>query len=486
MDAEIYHSIMKLRHILILLVVLIPRGLAEGLPDLGDISEIGFSPLQERRLGDNIMREARQDPALLDDAESVDYLNALGARLAARSGQARQDFEFFFVKDGSINAFALPGGYIGVNTGLLLTAQGESEVAGVLAHEIAHVTQRHIARLISAQKQTQWASIAAMAVAILASRSGSQVGSAAAAFGQAGLIQSSLNFTRENEREADRVGLAMLDAAGFDPRAMADFFERLQRATRYAESGPSYLRTHPLTFERIADVQNRLQAIPYRQVADGLDFQLIRARLRAILDAPREARVFFEQSIAERKFLSEAAARYGLSVALMRLKDPVGARRELDQVRKLGVRSPIVENQNCRLIAEAGDRAGTATCYEAARKLYPNYRSIAYDYADALLSAGRPAEALRFVDARLQLQTEDVKLYSIQARAYAQLDKRFAHHRALAEVYARQGNYREGMEQLRIALKSGDGDFYQLSAAEARMKQLRVLDEEMRRDMNSP
>jgi len=327
---------MVLRTLIAALLLAVPGVLAQGLPDLGDVAQAGFTPLQERRLGESIMREIRADRDYYDEAEATDFINSLGNRLASRSTESRQEFEFFLIRDSQINAFALPGGFIGVNIGLMLAGQSESEVAGVLAHEIAHVTQRHIARMLQQQQQSSIVSIAALAAALLLSRANSQAAEAAIAFGQAGAIQNQLNFTRDNEREADRVGLQILDQAGFDPHGMSGFFERLQRATRVYESGaPTYLRTHPLTFERIADMQNRTEAMGYRQVPDSLGFQLIRAKLRAQLDAPRDAVAFFEQSLAERKFLSEAASRYGLVASLMRARDYTRARAELESLRKL-------------------------------------------------------------------------------------------------------------------------------------------------------
>jgi predicted Zn-dependent protease len=356
-------------------------------------------------------------------------------------------------------------------------------VAGVLAHEIAHVTQRHIARMLQQQNQSSIASIATLAAALLLSRVDSQAAQAAIAFGQAGVIQNQLNFSRDNEREADRVGLQILDQAGFDPRGMAGFFERLQRATRVYESGaPSYLRTHPLTFERIADMQNRTEAMGYRQVPDSLEFQLIRAKLRAQLEAPRDAIAFFEQSLAERKFLSEAASRYGLVASLMRARDYTRARTELEFLRKLAPANPIVDTLSCEFGYQAYGPEKALPCFREALKTYPSYRALVYDNANALLQTNRPAEALRFVEARLQVIADDYRLYQLQARAYAALNKRLSQHRAQAEAYVRMGNLTGAMEQLRIGLKSGDGDFYQLSSAESRLRELRKLDDEMRRE----
>src|SRR5215213_7084687 len=148
-----YHSTMLFRSLILLLMCLVPRAVAEGLPDLGDASQGSFTPLEERRLGEEIMREVRADHTYYDDPESSDYLRALGNRLVVRGADSRQPFTFFLMQDRSINAFALPGAFIGVHTGLITAAQSESELAGVLAHEIAHVTQNHIARIISQQKQ---------------------------------------------------------------------------------------------------------------------------------------------------------------------------------------------------------------------------------------------------------------------------------------------------------------------------------------------
>lgn len=210
--------------------MLAPAAMAEGLPDLGESSQSDLSPQMERKIGETAMRDIRKrESSYLEDAELSGYLNDLGTRLEAGMPEVHQDFEFFALRDPTLNAFAIPGGFIGVHTGLILAAQSESELAGVLGHEMAHVTQHHIARLVGQQKQVGLMSLAALAVAILAARSNSDLSQAVVATGTAASIQSQLNFTRDFEREADRIGIQSLQAAGFDARAMAAFFERLQR-----------------------------------------------------------------------------------------------------------------------------------------------------------------------------------------------------------------------------------------------------------------
>ena len=248
-----------------------PTGIvqAQALPDLGDESQSIISTGQERRLGEMVVRQIRASGAYLDDPEVNDYLNELGHRLVAAMPEGRQDFDFFGIGDPSINAFALPGGFIGVHMGLILLTQNESELAAVLAHEITHVTQHHMARSLAGQQRSLIYSLAAMAVAIAASRAGGsstgQAVPAALAAAQALSLQSQINFTREHEYEADRIGFQRLDAAGFDVTAMATFMDRLQKSSRFADgAAPSYLRTHPVTYERIAGAQARAYGKSYR------------------------------------------------------------------------------------------------------------------------------------------------------------------------------------------------------------------------------
>ncbi len=328
-------------------VVASPLSVAQGLPDLGEAAQTDFSPAMERRIGESIMLEIRRDPAYLDDSEIASYLNRLGSRLAAQSTDARQEFELFALRDPTLNAFAMPGGYIGVHSGLILAAASESELASVLAHEISHVTQRHLARLINKSGQGQVTSLLALAVAILAARSSPDLAIGAMMAGQGAAIQNQLNYSRDFEREADRIGLDLLERSDFDIRDMSAFFERLQKYSRLYEnknSAPGYLRTHPLTTERLADMGNRIQSRPYRQVPDSLEFQLVRAKLRAQDGTPRDAVTDFETRLTDRSFAgSEAAVRYGLAQAYLRDGRLAAAEKEVRELRRLTTVSPMIE-----------------------------------------------------------------------------------------------------------------------------------------------
>jgi beta-barrel assembly-enhancing protease len=453
----------------------LPPVYADELPELGDAASNDLSLSTEKKVGQQIMHEIRwREPAYLDDADVEAYLNQLGGRLTAVSNDPGFGFYFFPINDPNINAFAMPGGYIGVHTGLILSAQTESELAGVLAHEISHVTQRHIARQVFQSKQIGMASMVAMALALLAARSSGQMAGAAIATTQAGAISAQLAFSRDFEREADRQGFDILRKAGFDVRGMGVFFERLQKAVGlYENNATAYLRTHPLTGERLSDMQNREQAVPYRQVADSVDFQLVRAKLRAMLGTPVEAVKDLTKLLSERKFASETAIRYGLAFALYRNRDWLGAEREVETLRRLKVSAAMLEHLRADLRIAQGDSAGGLTIYRDAMVRFPLNQGLNYGYGSALLGARRYEEALRFVEAQLGNYPEDVRLHKMRAESYAGLGKQAMQHRSLAEVFALQGQTAGAVEQLQLAQKAGDANFFEMSSIDARLRELK-------------
>lgn len=449
----------------------------QTLPELGDAAGAAIAPQTERRIGESIVREIRyRDPAYVDDAEVTDYIGALGRRLVGAVPGARQEFEFFAVRDGTINAFALPGGFIGVHTGLLTAAENESEVASVLAHEIAHVTQRHIARLIGTQQQMQLPGMIALAAAILIGASRPDLAAGAAAAAQASMVQTQLTYTRDFEREADRVGFQTLAAAGFDVHAMPSFFEKMQRQSRLADDGvvPSYLRTHPMTTERIADAAGRAAQAPYRQQPDSLEFHLVRAKLRAESGEPRDAVEHYAAAVRDRRYASEAAARYGLVTAQLRAGKVREAQSSLAALRATGAASPMIDTLAARVQRAAGDAAGALATLAQAQQRYPAQLSVVYARVEALEQAGRPQDALAALAEPLRRYPRDAKLHGLQARNYAALGKRLAQHQAQAEVYVLRGSLPAAIEQLQLAQAAGDGNFYELSVVEARLKELRA------------
>jgi predicted Zn-dependent protease len=456
--------------------------MAQELPTLGEAGGEDLSPLEERKYGEEIMQQyIRRSPEYLDDPETIDYINHLGFQLVAASAARHIDFEFFVMRDASINAFALPGGFIGVHTGLILTAQSESELASVLGHEIGHVQQRHLARSLARQRDSAMITLGSVLVALLAARSG-QGTNAALAVGQAAALSRQLSFSRNDEREADRVGFQILVDAGFDPQAMADLFSRMQQGTRaYASVAPAYLQTHPMTEERIADMQARIRSTRTHQHADSLEFQLIRARLRVLQDEStpglRDRLDTFTDQVAHHTAVSDTAAYYGIALASIKLKQPAAAvDAALAARRSTDVPSAMLDDMvSLARFEAAGNDAERDTALKLARETsvhFPLSRSVAMQYTDLLQRAKHHAQAIAYLRDQLALSHTDPDFYNFLATSYAALDQKTLQHQATAELYLLLGSTPAAVEQLQLARKAADADFYTMTEVDARLRQL--------------
>lgn len=469
------------KSILLLLLFFSPCALSDGLPDLGDVSQAALTPQQERQIGQQSMMQIRASKQYLDDSEVNDYLNKIGDKLVENSPEPSLDFEFFAVNDYSVNAFALPGGFVGVNAGLILITQSESELASVLSHEISHVTQHHLARMIEAQRGSGLISMAAIAVAILAARTNPQASEAAIASVQAGNIQRQLNYTRGYEEEADRIGLQLLEKSGFNTHAMPEFLRRLQKSSRLLDGNtPNYMRTHPITSDRIAEIENRIRNQPYLLIPDSLDFQLVRTKLIAAQKSAPDAIAYFSSALGPENFGNPIAQRYGLVSSLLRDNQVGRASREMALLRKQAESSPASENnamiatlEGKVLRAEKNDSAALAF-YRTAVQNFPQHRALIYDYTDLLLQDNQPEIAVKLLAEQVSLHPSDTTLYDLQARAYAMQGKALEQHQAQAYSYAWQGNLNAAIEQLNLAKQAG-GSFYQLSSIESDLRELHQM-----------
>jgi predicted Zn-dependent protease len=456
------------------------------LPSLGEVAADDLSPTNERKLGEAIMRQVRRDPSYLDDPDTRDYLNNLGFQLVSNSPARYTDFQFFAIRDSTLNAFALLGGFIGVHTGLVLTAQSESELASVLGHEIGHIAQRHVARMLSRQKESTAIAIGALLLALLAARSGSSssgaLTEAAIMGGQAAALQTQLNFSREAEREADRIGFQILVDTGFDARAMSTFFGRMQQGTRvYESAAPEYLRTHPITSDRMADIQARLRDTRTRQRADSLDFQLVRARLRVLqedtVQGARDALAYFEAALRPEASTSDAALYYGLAVAHLKLGQADAAAAAAQNARnRTKATSPMLDKlvSETRYVAAKSPEAqasAVALARDTAAR-FPVSRLTALHYADLLQRSGRHDELVNYLREQLAIPRSDIAYYSLLARSYAALNKRTLQHQATAEAYLQFGATQAAIEQLNLARRANDADYYVLSEVDARLREL--------------
>lgn len=462
------------------------------LPRLGDAGAEDLPPATERRIGEAIMRDLRRERALLDDVELTDYLNRFASTLTQTTSAQGYSFEFFFVRDTSLNAFAMPGGFIGVHTGLFAAASSESELASVLAHEIGHVTQRHIARMLATQRQSSVLQMAALVLAALAARSNPQAAVGMASMGAGAGQQIMLGFSRDAEREADRVGIDMLRSAGFDPNGMVAFFSRLQQATRiYESNAPAYVRSHPLTTERIADMQARIRDERYRQRADSLEFVLARTKLSALadlsVDGLRSARARYERQIRERNANDERSSYYGLALVTAAQRDFAATDKALADLRRLMKSGhPFVERLAIETRLNAGDPQAAARLAQDALVKFPQARSLNHLRAQCLIELRQYDEAVAFVQDQLSLYKSDATLWNLLAQAQAARGRTAEAHRASAEEYALIGGWLAAIDQLRLAQRAGTLDFYSASQVDARIRDLQALYTADRQERRGP
>lgn len=460
---------------------------AQGLPTLGDTERESLSPLMERKLGEQIMHDIRLDPDYLDDGPLLEYLNNFGSSLVAVRpdvrGEAGYDFFFFAVRDPVLNAFALPGGFIAVHSGLLLASQSESELASVLAHEIGHVAQRHIARMLGQQKQNSMIQLAAIVLGALAgvSRVGGDAAMATMMGGTGVAIQRQLNFSRDAEREADRVGLQILQAGGFDVTGMVSFFGRLQSASRsFSDVVPPYLLTHPLTTERIADIEARIRDQRYRQRADSPDFHLIRARVRILQNSSgqgiRDAQTYFESQLRQNTKMQIMASKYGLAYAAYLQRSYDKAEKFLQEARTAAqpmVPSILFANLEIDIKLAKKQNEQALKLADAEREQFPLSRMAARQYADALIENRRYDQALGYLRDQAQLYRHEKEIQDLLAKVYAAQGKQALQHMALAESYVLAGAVPGALEQLGIARKAPDATFYDQSMIDARERELK-------------
>jgi predicted Zn-dependent protease len=365
------------------------------LPDMGSPADAVLSKSDEARLGRAIMAQIRMSGAVVEDPLVTEYINDVGSRIAAQTNDGSQNFTFFVIDDPNINAFALPGGFIGVHTGLLEATRNENELAGVLAHEVAHVTQRHIARAIHASQRQSIMTTAIMLGAILA---GVVAGDGDAA--QAGMVvaqgtaaQQQINFTRSNEYEADRIGIRAMADAGFDPHGMASFFEVMSRQSPADINMrvPEFLRTHPVTTQRIAEARNRARDYPRRPDNNSINYGIARARMKVeSFDSEQAAVAYFESRDYERQNDIE---RYGRAVAYQQAGRHLDANKIFEELleRNQQIIAYHIGAGDTQLALEQNDR-GIAT-FERAVSLFPRNVPLVIHYGEGLLKLGQADKA---------------------------------------------------------------------------------------------
>jgi predicted Zn-dependent protease len=446
------------------------------LPDLGNSAGTLMTPKRERDLGKAFMRNIRRTQKVMADPLLTDYVQQLGQKLVNSSDARGTPFSFFIVDDPQINAFAGPGGYIGVYSGLLLTTETESELAAVLAHEIAHVTQQHLLRAWESTSQLSIPNAAVLLAAIvLGATVGGDAAAAAAVGGQAALIQQQINFTRDNEKEADRVGIDILAQSGYEVRAMPSFFSRMGKANRvYASKLPEFLMTHPVTTSRTADALGRAEQYPYRQTPEDLRYHLARITLtQRQIGQPEDAVRDLTLMLDDGRFRNEAAVRYGIALAQLRARRLDDAAATLDRLLKN--HPSVVEFTVSRAEVDAlrGNKSAALHRLEGAIAEHPASYALNLAYAETALTLADPQRAMDALQRFLDYQKDEPRTYRLLARAAGDLDKAALGHEYLAEYYYLVGDLKSATLQLEIALKRPELNFYDSSRLESRLTQFR-------------
>ncbi|HKR37140.1 MAG TPA: M48 family metalloprotease [Steroidobacteraceae bacterium] len=454
------------------------RALAEpeDLPDIGSPAQATLSQQDEYQIGRMIVRGLRDQDRILEDPEVSEYIRSIGGRLSSQANDGSQRFNFFVVKDNTINAFALPGGFIGVNSGLLLDTENESELAGVIAHEVAHVTQRHIARSIAAQSRSSLVSTAAMLAAILvgaAAGGGGDAAMAGVAAAQSLAIQQQISFTRDNETEADRVGLGILARSGFDPQGMPTFFETMSRYAGSSEINiPEMLRTHPVTSTRIAETKERAAQLHVTPEPDSVSYALTRERLRVLATpAGEDPRQYYAAIIGNEPDATPAQV-YGRGLALMLSGQAAKAVPIFERLRNA---DPTVVQYHTALGQAqllAGKGQNSLATLQRARELFPRNIAVTVRYAESLMQLGdskRAHEVLLDLFNVVPPTPEQAKLTAQAANAAGDVADSYYY---MSEYHLMSGDLPLAINQLQLALAVPKITDVQRARFEARLEEV--------------
>ena len=426
------------------------------LPDMGDSSGTIISPAEEKELGEAFFRSLHSQVSINQDAEIQEYIETIGQKLVANSDGPSLPFHFFVVMENDINAFAGPGGYIGVNSGLIVLTEAESELASVMAHEIGHVTQRHLYRAAEAAGRLSVPTMAATLAAILLGTQSPALGQAAIMAVMGSSVQFQIDFTRENEMEADRVGMQTLHESRFDPRSMPTFFERLQQSSRYyGRDVPEFLRTHPVTASRISDTRGRAETYPYKQYADTLGYQLTRAKLQVIgsKDDAGTARLFksrLSQGTAEQR----TVARYCLGLVALKAQRYDEAESVFQDLVKQYPVQPQYATALARTALESKNYKLALARYQKLTEQFPSKEAIKLEYITTLVRSGEAQLAKKNL-AALSYKSQKLPVYyELLAQVYNDLKEPAESHRYLAEYYYAMGQIQDAIFQIRLAQQS--------------------------------
>jgi len=457
----------------------------DQLPDIGTAGVSAISIEQERLYGEAFMRFARASLPMVDDPVLNEYLSGLGQRLVSQASDVRFPFTFFLVRDNSINAAAFLGGRVKVHTGLFLYADNESELAGVLAHEISHVTQRHIARYMEAQSRSTPLTLAGLAGSIALAIINPTAGIAAMQATLGIQMQSAINYTRDNEFEADRIGMGLLYNAGFDPKGMGSFFEKLAAQSRYDSKVPEMLLTHPLPETRIAEARNRASNYPRRTAADNIDFYFAKARIQVRYSKLDLNGLYDEYTkrLKQPGTEQQMAARYGQALIRLAQNKPGEAASLLSELARRYPDDLFILDSLTDMDV-ANKQYGSAIQRLQKRLVeMPDNEVVVFNLAGALMEAGRAQEAEQLLERFTRSHTEQDLAWRMLADAAQQTGNRSQLFTARAEYFALRSDYQKATDDLNTARASTNDKMTQarIDARIAQLQAAKQLDDSLKR-----
>lgn len=452
------------------------------LPSIGVVAASAISIEKEVQIGDALMRQLRSQAPIIMDPVLEEYINDLGNRLVTQAEDVRFPFKFFWINSPDINAFAFFGGHIGIHTGLMFNAENESELASVMAHEISHVTQRHIARSIAAKERNSTLHLASLLGGILLAVANPEAGIAAISATNAASAQLGINYTRSNEQEADRVGFQILAKSGFDTQGAADFFGKLAAKHRSQSTPPAFLLTHPLPLNRVADARNRQRGQTQSRIPPSLSFHLAKARITARYSGNDRYNIeLFKNKLNKKDYVFKEAALYGLAISLY---DAGNYKQAQTIIEQLLAKAP--ENlfyldvaTDVRIANKKSQKA--ISSLEAIAAKIPRNRVVSLNLANAAMQQGDYAKANNVIKDYLLTNPEHALSYQLLTESYGENQQFLEMHQAKAEWFALLAAYPNAIDELHSAYNYARDNHLEKQRIRARIEQLRDAQEQMKK-----
>ncbi|WMS87438.1 M48 family metalloprotease [Pleionea litopenaei] len=447
-----------------------------SLPELGSSTSRILSVTQEQAIGDEYILGIRRYLPLVHDPLAVDYINHLGFKLVEQNPDAQdRRFYFFIIQDPTLNAFALPGGYIGTHSGLISAADSESELAAVLGHEIAHVTQRHLARRMERMQQLSFPALASFIGGILVASQNPEAGIGMMATANAGLQQAIINHTRENEKEADRIGILAMSRAGFDPAAVAGFFEKMQQATRYLRQPPEFLRTHPVNQTRISDARARARSMPEPANVDSLEFQLIKTRLSVNEDKKANSHYKELQALYQDNQLNDELQHYRLAMLSLKVQNNALAIDILKQLYFQRQRNLIYLVSLAEAYLAANQPAKGLPFLESELKTTPTSYPLIMTYAKLLMADEQPQKARVLLLEHAYEDAQEPQMFKLLSEAQSLSGHLNEVHESQGQYLYATGDLQGALAQFEIALGRSTEDPYATTRIRAKIDQINQI-----------